>query len=485
MALQVAGKRSAETRRSLRRALRDAWPVGVVLALPFLIGIAALRGLTVALPIFHGSDELAYHYPTILRFSRELPFPDLHSYPAAQTPLFHLVMAYAGKLIGYQLWRLRLVEALISYGLALATYALLHRRLHMRRAPAVLLTLLFSLSPYVLGASFRLETDNLAMLFSVLALERLERFRETARPAPFLLACGCIGAAILTRQSTAFLPAVAAVYLLRPAARLKTRDRWLGILALAISVIPAGLLFLNWHGLVPVGGDPSSCGLCPANGAHAGAGATGLEVPTLELALATIAVYGAVLFGPLLLVRGTPRGDRTTTLRGPLAAALAGLILLFIFPATPGTHASGDLWKVAGDLPTLDGSSLLFWVLVPLAGVVLWMRLSAAPSKWLPAALTAAFVISAVVIRYPWQKYVDPFALLILITTVRPRELDSPAVLTGVAVLTIAFLVYVLDTGLHHSAAAGGAVASPRLALTPPARPRPVPIQCLSYPLEA
>src|SRR5579859_162919 len=483
MALQVAARTSEDTPRSMRRALRDAWPVGVVLAVPFVVGIAALRGLTVALPIFHGSDEIAYHYPTILRFSRELPFPDLHSYPAAQTPLFHLLMAYVGKVIGYELWRLRLVEALISYCLALATYALLHRRLHMRRTTAALLTLLFTLSPYVFGASFRLGTDNLALLFSVLALERLERFRETEGPAPFLLACGCIGAAILTRQSTAFLPVIAAFYVLRPGARFSTRQRALGILALVISTLPAGLLFLNWHGLVPVGGDPSSCGLCPAGRAHAGAGATGLEVPTLELALATIAVYGAVLFGGPTLVQAAVRGERKPALAGPLAAAGVGLLLLLIFPARPGAHAAGDVWKVAADLPKLDGSSLLFWVLVPLAGAVLWVRLRAAPSRWLPAVLAAAFVVSAMVIRYPWQKYVDPFALLILLTTVRPRELESPAVLTGVAVLAIAFLVYVLDTGLHHSATAGGALPRPRISLTRAATPRPATVQRVTYPL--
>src|ERR1700735_3011920 len=103
-----------------------SWFAPTALAIPFLVMIAVLRGMTATLPIFHGSDELVYHYPTILRFSRELPFPDLHSYPAAQTPLFHLLMAYAGKLIGYQLWKLRLLQVLISYLLALAVFRLLH-----------------------------------------------------------------------------------------------------------------------------------------------------------------------------------------------------------------------------------------------------------------------------------------------------------------------------------------------------------------------
>src|ERR1700744_4036027 len=105
------------------------WFAPAVLAVPFLITIAVLKGMTVALPIFHGSDETSYHLPTILQFSGQLPFPDLHAYPAAQTPLYHVLFAYIGKVTGYQLWRLRLLQVLISYGLALAVYWLLHRRL--------------------------------------------------------------------------------------------------------------------------------------------------------------------------------------------------------------------------------------------------------------------------------------------------------------------------------------------------------------------
>lgn len=429
-----------------------------MLAAPFLIGIAALRGLTATLPIFHGSDERVYHYPTILRFSHQLPFPDLHRYPAAQTPLYHLLMAYVGKVIGYELWRLRLVEALISYLLALAVYALLHGRLGLGRGQALALALLFALSPYVLGGAFRLETDNLAMLFSVLVLERLERFRQTGRPAPFGLACLWLCAAILTRQSTGFLCLVAAGYALWPGLALSWRKRLLALAGVGLALVPAAALFLNWHGLVPVGGDPSSCGLCSATG-HPGVGGTDLEVQSAELALATIGIYGAVLFAPLAWARvmsvapaGRPAWLRGA-LGGPAIGAVAGVILLLAFPATPGGHAAGDVWKAAVKLPSLDGTSVLFWLLVPLAGAVLWARLTGSGARGLAVLLAVTFVVTAVVIRFPWQKYVDPFALLILLVTVRPDELRSPRLMLGALVLAIAFMAYLLDTGAHQSVA--------------------------------
>lgn len=137
--------------------------------------------------------------------------------------------------------------------------------------------------------------------------------------------------------------------------------------------------------------------------------------------------------------------------RGPLAGAGLGVLLLLVFPATPSNYAAGDIWKVAGHLPTVDGSSLLFWLLVPLSGAVLWVRLRIAPAPWLVAVFATFFLVSAVAIHYPWQKYVDPFALLVLLLSLRRDELASRWKLTGAAVLAVVFLAYALDFSSHQS----------------------------------
>jgi 4-amino-4-deoxy-L-arabinose transferase-like glycosyltransferase len=422
-----------------------AWGVAGVLALPFLIAIAILRGLTVALPIFHGSDEYVYHYPTILRFSRELPFPDLAHYGAAQTPLFHILMAYVGQVTGYELWRLRLVEALISYGLALIVYVLVRRRLGLPQLTALALTVLFVLSPYVYGTSFRVITDNLATLFIVLALERFERFRETERLTVFAAGCAAVGAAILTRQSAAFMVGVAVLYGAR--APLSSRQRLIAASALVLSCVPVGLLFLSWHGLVPPGGDPSSCGLC------SGHGGAGLVIQTPELALATIGLYGGVLFVPELLWRlrstGRPSVAELRAVRGPLLGAAAGFLLLVVLPARPGADAAGVIWAVAGHFPAVHGTSLVFWALVPAAGAVLTWRVQVAPRTWIVIVFAGCFLLGTFAIRYPWQKYVDPFALLTVIVTVRPGELASRRALAGALVLALAFIAYTADYSSH------------------------------------
>lgn len=421
-----------------------------MLAVPFLVTVAALRGLTVTLPIFHSSDELVYHYPLIKQFASQLPFPDLAHYAAAQTPLFHLLLAYVGKLIGYELWRLRLVNVLISYGLALAVYWLLHGRLGLGRMQSLALTLLFALSPYVYGSSFRVVTDNLATLFVVLSLERFERFRETGRLGPFIAGAAALAAAMLTRQSTAFMLPVAALYALHGGRT--GRDRALALAAVVLAAVPVGALFATWHGLVAPGGDPSSCGLCAPGRSGAGASQGQLVVQSSELTLATIGLYGTVLFAPLLVPRllaWCRRPDLRAT-RGAIAGASAGALLLLLCPAAPGTHAAGAIWNAAARFPTLLGSSLVFWLLVPTSGAILSWRMRLAPRRWMVAVFLGCFLVGALAIRFPWQKYVDPFALLALLLTVRRDEFRSPRELAGAGLLAIAFVAYAVDYSAHR-----------------------------------
>ena len=227
-----------------------------LLALPFLAGIVLLKGLTVEIDTFHGSDARLYHLPTIEHFAERLEF---ESYPAAQTPLYHLLFAGWGELVGFEAWRLRLLNVAISYVAVLVLFRLLARR-GLEEPQAFALALLLALSPYYLGASFTLLTDNLALLLGLLALERLDRFGEDGELRDFALAAVAIGAAVLTRQSCLWLALVAAVFLLRSPLDPERKAVGAGLAALALA--PFAALVIAWGGLVPPGSDPASCGLC-------------------------------------------------------------------------------------------------------------------------------------------------------------------------------------------------------------------------------
>jgi len=432
----------------------------LLLALPFLAGIAVLKGLTVEIDTFHGSDARLYHLPTIRHFAESL---DLERYPAAQTPLFHLLFAGWGKLVGFELWRLRLLEVLISYAGVLVLFRLLVRR-GLDVAPACALALVFALSPYYLGPSFTLLTDNLAILLGLIALDRLDRFGEDASMRELALACVATALAVLTRQSLAWLALVAALWVLRAPWPLSRKVA--GALLIGAALAPFAALAIAWSGLVPPGSDPASCGVCGED--------SGLTLRPALFTVALAGLYAAALFGPAvlrslrpglrdlppgLLFRSTRRSDIT---RGAMARArritpgpvtlgipaAVGVLLLLVSPLAydpgePGRPGdAGYLWQLSDKVPELLGSSLVFWVLVPLGAVAVALLALRSGLTSLPVAYLAAFLIASLPVGLVYQKYFDPFALLALALFAFPGDLRERGDYLGAALLGAAFVAY-------------------------------------------
>jgi hypothetical protein len=426
---------------------RLAYPA--LLALPFLAGIALLKGLTVEIHTFHGNDATLYHLPTILKFSHRI---DLERYPAAQTPLFHLLFAGWGKLVGFELWRLRLLNVVVSYAAVLALFRLLVRR-GLEEQPAFALSLLLALSPYYLGASFTLLTDNLALLFALLALDRFDRFGQDADLREFAFASMAMAAAVLTRQSFLWLALVAAVYLVRSRLPVERKAIAAGIAALALA--PFAALVAVWGGLVPPGSDPASCGLC--------ADRDPVTLRTVGFTLALFGLYAAIMIGPSLTRRlralrsartlrlAAPVTRRELPKRGMAIAAAAGAAVVLVSPlayrplsaATPGD--AGWLWKLSGHLPELLGSSLLFWALVPLGTASLYLLARRAGPFALPVVFFAAVLLAALPVGLVYQKYFDPLALVAVALLARYEDLDYGSDYVGIVLAGAAFAGYALS----------------------------------------
>jgi hypothetical protein len=410
------------------------WRVAALLALPYLAAVAALRGLTVAMPTFHGRDEAHYHVPTILQFAHQLPGVDLVRYPAAQTPLFHLLVAVWGKLVGLELWRLRVVEVVVSYLAVLVLYRLLRRHAGLAAWPAALLAGLFGLSPYLFGNSFILVTDNLALLFALLAIERLLAYARGAPLGAFAAACGWIALALLTRQSYVWLGLLALVVLAlrRPAER---RGLAAGVVLLALAAVPFGALVLAWHGFVPPTADPASCGLCkPQTGRLGWTGDSPLRAPLF--AIAVLGVYGTLLHGSALWP-----GRRRWAL--PAVAALAGAVLLLALPLAYHAGDEGWIWRVARSGPRPLGTAWPFWALVPLGCAVLAAGARRLGARALPVLLLACFLAAQLAMRLTFQKYFEPFVLLACLLALRPDQLRRPRDWIGPALVLALSLGYV------------------------------------------
>jgi 4-amino-4-deoxy-L-arabinose transferase-like glycosyltransferase len=409
----------------------------LLLAVPFLIGIAVLKGLTVEIDTFHGSDAAVYQLPTILQFRDGLHFSD---YPSAQTPLFHLVMAGWGKLVGFELWKLRLLNVAISYGAALALLRLLRRTTSLADAPAFALSLTFALSPYFFGASFTLLTDNLAILFALLALERVHAYSRDGSMAAFAAAALFTSAAVLTRQSFLWVALVAGAFLLLGERRAPARLLAGGAL-LALALAPLAALAIEWNGLVPPSADPASCGLCTDK---PGVGRDSLTLRTVGFTLGVLGVYAALLLGPAASrVRRAP-----WALIG--AGAAAGVAVLLISPleykpigVEPGD--AGYLWQVSKHLPTVLGSSLLFWAAVPVGAAGAARRARRAGWTSLATVYLVCFLAVALPVALVYQKYFDPFALLAVALLARPPDFRVPADYAGVALVCAGSIAYALS----------------------------------------
>jgi Dolichyl-phosphate-mannose-protein mannosyltransferase len=439
------------------------WLFPALLAVPFLIGVVVLKGLTVEIDTFHGSDARVYQLPTILQLSDRV---DFSSYPSAQTPLYHLLTAAWGEVVGFDLWKLRLLNVAFSYGAALALLRLLRRATPLEPWQTFALTLVFVLSPYFFGASFTLLTDNLAILFALLALERIHRFSSDGSLVTFGVACAWIAGAVLTRQSFVWLVLVAAWFLVRSASPVGRRAAGAALLGLAL--IPLAALVVEWGGLVPPSADPASCGLCTD---RPGVGRDALTLRTVGFTVGLVGAYATVLFGAGLLRRArllrtvpgraamrlsraaaSARGGRASSLRAQLlAAAGVGVLLLVVSPLAyepivPGQAGdAGYLWKISDRLPVVAGSSLLFWLLVPLGCVAILLLVRRAGVESLPAVYLAAFLVAALPVRLVYQKYFDPFVLLALVLLARPPDLRARWDYAGVAVLCVAFVAYAVS----------------------------------------
>ncbi len=435
---------------------RALWRWYALLALPFVVCAVFLCSTGRVFPVFWGSDEMDFHWPLMLRFARELPHINWRYSDSATTPLFHLLGACVVRVFGEHIQLLRALNAAVSLIGVFALFGLLRHSQHHRSAVAALLTTVLLSSCYFFGYSFRLLTDNMAMVGCILAVAQLYRFAdsaETGRLAPFLWGCLWLCLTILTRQSYLFLGLPFLVTLLL--SPLPTAQKAIGLAGLALAAAPFAGLVLAWHGLVPPG----------AQERHTSA-VMNPYAPALPLLL--LGCYGPIFAAPVLYRRlieeGRPPVRRMLL---PACAAVAGIMIVAAFPLYPlaGQHAraayipeaawrdvpgffAGWIYNLARHLPTLHGNSLLFWVVFPCGLAVAAEALRVLSDRH--AALTArlaplfllALLLSSLLNGISSQKYYDGLVLLFLIwqcPAETGRERFRWTLLTG---LVLAFCAY-------------------------------------------
>jgi len=137
------------------------WPY-VLLAIPMLCMIVG-TGLDFRLI----GDEGRYHLKAIEIFATRPLAEAVADYPSASTPLPYFLFANFGHVFGFEVWRLRLFNVLISYVAVMLFFRLARRQ----GLPYPLVSsVLFLFMPYIFFFGFTVYTVSFGLLFGVWAL---------------------------------------------------------------------------------------------------------------------------------------------------------------------------------------------------------------------------------------------------------------------------------------------------------------------------
>jgi 4-amino-4-deoxy-L-arabinose transferase-like glycosyltransferase len=397
----------------MRVDIQLPWHHMAIILLPWLAVAAAFGWMTMAFPTFHGSDETLFHYPAIQRFFAELPYPDIRDYSSATSPLFHVLFAFAAKVVGLSLQSLRLLNIAVSLTAVFVFYGLIART--APRNEALLFTLLFGLSPYFFGASFLVLTDNLGILFALLAIRALYRSWESPEVRHWIVFCVWVCLAALTRQLYAWLAVGAVLTMFLRKEPLRTGG--LKTAGLAVAGLPLAALVLVWGGLTPPTFQEQHVASSVIN-PRAGV-----------FAMSVFGLYWVALFPDRFI-------HALRQMRGqdwlPLAIILAVTVMtLLLIPLSPQEGDNGIVWRVSRVAPELMGTRIVFWLLFPIGLMFFWRGLR---SKDMVSSGTALMAFAFLVCNLPnamvFQKYFDPLTIAFVVL-IEARAQAAGGVATG------------------------------------------------------
>lgn len=399
--------------------------MALLLALPF-IGVALwLDLLRAQIHTFHHTDETIFHLGVIRAFAAELPFPDLRDYNSATTPLFHLVLAVADRLFGLELPGLRAVNVLISYGTVLYLFHLFHRQLLWSRGDALMAAAAIGVSPYFFGSSFLVLTDNLAWGLAVITCGTALSAVRGGRTFTWCAVAGWTALVLLTRQSYVWL--YLAVVALAASAPGAWRDRVVRTGIVLSSALPLVPLVFMWDGLVP-----------PTFQLGGGSGIehrpiTAVNLLAFNFVIAIVGVYALLIPARVPAHDDSDRRVVLSTWRLPgwsasLLAVLFTAALLSLQPMHRDMEFhNGVLWSVAERLPQIHGSSIAYWILMPIGMLRMFHAVRESRADLGNLGLIGVCLMALLSSAFVFQKYFDPAVpfLMLLACAVRSGSLGT------------------------------------------------------------
>ena len=366
-------------------------------------------------------DQDRNHIPVIRAFAASLPDINLLDYDSATTPGMHVVLALMVRAGFDSETSLQLASCL--FGAALVLVAWWFAAWVVSRWTAVACVLPLAASPYVLGNSIWVMTDNLSLAL-VAVIIGLSLFRSPSGPRSALSGVMLV-LAVLVRQINLWACAVAGVATLLGLDPIRRRLPFRDALDRRRDAVPSvifgifvvmtvavlGWFFSLWGGLVPprfqAGGDGAA--------SHAGGGNAAVAPYVLTLFF----VYASL---PLFVL--LPNWTRDRRIRAiAIAGAVIGLGLGLVLESAPGIDVGrngGWLWTFAARTPEILGRSSMLIIGSmcggAAAGAAFGLLVAAGRTRMavLGLGFALSFVVASSANAQAFQRYFDPPVLLAL-----------------------------------------------------------------------
>ncbi len=367
------------------------------------------------------ADHLNYHEPVVHAFTEEWPRPDFSNYHSATTPLYHLILAGARVAFDPSRRGLMLLASAFTAGLLVVLVLALPGTNPQRLA----LALPIVGSMYVLFPGIWLLPDNAAWLGVLGIIVLAMRARRLAT----LCIAGSVMllALVLTRQIHLWTAGVlwAAAWLGSseaesesdsPAAPLPSP---ITLVRELFTCVPARLIRLACVVLATL---PATLALVYFLRLW-----DGLIVPRYQSIyhgwnLATPAFFLAIIgsFAPFYAAYAWTGLKRLAVSRALLGVLVVAAVCLVIIPTTTYDVDAGrksGLWNLVKTVPTIAGhTSPVLLVLAPVGMVLVAGLLAQVPRRagWILLGAITGFVAAQTLSPELWQRYHEPFILIML-----------------------------------------------------------------------
>jgi hypothetical protein len=354
--------------------------------------------------IYDSRDETAYHYPTIVEFRNQFPNLDLVNYSSATTPLYHILLTITSFFVGSDVISLRFASLTLSLCLLLLVYRYFSKRGEMKKGLFFASILLFS--PYFIGPSIRLSTDNMALLLAILSIYAIEISSFSFKDS--LFSNILILLTILTRQIYIWL---IGVFLIFSLFRFDSKQGIAKLIKYNLPVIIpiSGISFFLflWKGLTPPFFMEAHTSL-----------KLNWDAPIYAISL--LGLYGSFFFMWFLQLY---KFDNNRLIIFLLISFGVGILLLH--PVSNEYDVSirgGALWLVASHLPNIFSTSTVFWILFPLGLIILFFLFQYLVSRqeYLMIICFSLWLAANIINSRTYQKYYEPFTFFFIGYTLMP-----------------------------------------------------------------